>query len=179
MFLFYLPIGSGQTCSKIPTWIKNAINGNGKIVGGLIAPSPIPWQVQVRVSFNSLGTNSFCGGTILDEETILSAAHCFIDQNTGEGIFPLGDTDIIVAGSKNSGTAGPQTIRIKNVINHPNYNRQTLDFDFSIVKLTSPLSFNTNVKPACLPTASFVPGGVAVASGWGSIKTGLFLTQIL
>ena len=174
---FPLPIGSGQTCSTIPSWI----NFNGKIVGGLTAQLPIPWQVQVRVSANSLGANlgGFCGGTILDEETILSAAHCFIDQNTGEGIFPLGDTDIIVAGSKNSGTAGPQTIRIKNVINHPNYNRQTLDFDFSIVKLTSPLSFNTNVKPACLPTASFVPGGVAVASGWGSIKTGLFLTQIL
>ena len=43
-----------------------------KIVGGQIAPSPIPWQVSVQI-----GGSHFCGGTILDTYTILSAAHCF------------------------------------------------------------------------------------------------------
>ena len=43
-----------------------------EIVGGQIAPSPIPWQVSVQI-----GGSHFCGGTILDTYTILSAAHCF------------------------------------------------------------------------------------------------------
>ena len=43
-----------------------------EIVGGQIAPSPIPWQVSVQFA----GTH-ICGGTILDTSTILSAAHCF------------------------------------------------------------------------------------------------------
>ena len=43
-----------------------------KIVGGQIAPSPISWQVSVQI-----GGSHFCGGTILDTYTILSAAHCF------------------------------------------------------------------------------------------------------
>ena len=43
-----------------------------KIVGGVTAASPIPWQVSVR-----RGKRHFCGGTILNEWTILSAAHCF------------------------------------------------------------------------------------------------------
>ena len=43
-----------------------------EIVGGQIAPSPIPWQVSVQN-----GGQHFCGGTILDTFTILSAAHCF------------------------------------------------------------------------------------------------------
>ena len=43
-----------------------------EIVGGQIAPSPIPWQVSVQS-----GGSHFCGGTILDTYTILSAAHCF------------------------------------------------------------------------------------------------------
>ena len=173
---FPLPIGSGQTCSTTPSWMKNAINSNGKIVGGLTAPSPIPWQVQVRVNFNNLGKFGFCGGTILDEETILCAAHCFIDKATGASIV-LDDNDIIVAGSKNYPNAGPQaqTIRIKKFTNHPSYNSATLAFDYSIVKLASPLSFNTNVRPACLPTANFVPGNVALASGWGSIKNCKFV----
>ena len=45
-----------------------------KIVGGQIAPYPIPWQVSVQI-----GGSHFCGGTILDTFTILSAAHCFND----------------------------------------------------------------------------------------------------
>ena len=43
-----------------------------EIVGGQIAPSPIPWQVSVQK-----GGSHFCGGTILDTYTILSAAYCF------------------------------------------------------------------------------------------------------
>merc|ERR1712073_14379 len=31
------------------------------------------------------------------------------------------------------------------------------------------LTFNDNVKPACLPAATLTPSGVAVASGWGLI----------
>ena len=54
-----------------------------EIVGGQIAPSPIPWQVSVQI-----GGSHFCGGTILDTYTILSAAHCF-DDNGGalEGFY--------------------------------------------------------------------------------------------
>ena len=71
-FFSYLPIGSGQSCSKIPSWIKNALNS--KIINGQDAVSPIPWQVLMYRNFNIR-----CGGTILDEKTILSAAHCFDD----------------------------------------------------------------------------------------------------
>ena len=43
------------------------LNSN-RIVGGSVAPSMIPWQVYIWG----------CGGTILDECTILTAAHCQI-----------------------------------------------------------------------------------------------------
>ena len=141
--------------------MKNTINFNGKIVGGMIATSSIPWQVQLRRSDGTF----FCGGTILDEYTILSAAHC-----------ELTSTTTIVAGAT-SVNSGSQTIRVKNVFNHPKFDIKTLAFDYSIAKLTSALSFNTNVKAACLPTANFVPGNVAVASGWGSIKNRKFVFE--
>ena len=43
-----------------------------EIVGGKLAPSPIPWQVSLQN-----GGAHICGGIILDTFTILSAAHCF------------------------------------------------------------------------------------------------------
>ena len=53
--------------------IPSFMNFN-KIVGGQRAPSMIPWQVSV--TFRKSGDGHFCGGTILDSTTILSAAHC-------------------------------------------------------------------------------------------------------
>ena len=56
-------------CAKIPSWMKNDMKA--RIINGKSAESPIPWQVHVH------SLKGICGGTILDEETILSAAHCF------------------------------------------------------------------------------------------------------
>ena len=131
--------------------MKNAQDFNSRIVGGSVAEFPIPWQVRV----------GGCGGTILDEYTILSAAHCIINSNS-----------YILAGytSAQSGPAA-QKIRVKNVFRHPNFNYFKKRFDYSIVKLREPLTFNSNVKPACLPkSANFDVGNFALASGWGSIK---------
>ena len=66
----------------------------------------------------------------------------------------------------------PQKKFIESVTDHPNYMNGRNEFDYSIVKLTEPLDFNTNVKPACLPTADFAPdpGNVAVASGFGRLS---------
>ena len=59
----------------MPTFMQNA----NRIVGGEAAPSMIPWQVaMLSESFQ------FCGGTVLDSCTILTAAHCAI--NTGHSI---------------------------------------------------------------------------------------------
>ena len=54
--------------ARIPSFM-----GGDRIVGGTAAPSMIPWQVALLS-----GDSQFCGGTILDECTILSAAHCRI-----------------------------------------------------------------------------------------------------
>ena len=59
----------------MPTFMQNA----DRIVGGEAAPSMIPWQVAMLS-----GDTQFCGGTILDSCTILTAAHCGI--NTGHSI---------------------------------------------------------------------------------------------
>jgi secreted trypsin-like serine protease len=58
-----------------------------EIVGGQDAPLPIPWQVSVR-SWSS----HFCGATILDESTLLCAAHCFSSSSTSGKTIRAGST---------------------------------------------------------------------------------------
>ena len=55
------------------------MKNDDRIVGGQFAPANIPWQAQVHMGENSHYKDAmhFCGATILDAKTILSAAHCF------------------------------------------------------------------------------------------------------
>ena len=81
--------------ASIPSFFNKA----DRIVGGKDAPSNIPWQVSIRQGLKSemhhsvyhskwLGRgNHWCGGTILDSWTVLSAAHCFFDAKNEEGIY--------------------------------------------------------------------------------------------
>ena len=139
--------------------IVEAITRN-RIVGGDEALSPIPWQVHIHIS------NGFtCGGTILDEETILSAAHCF------HPLRSINNNDYIEAGIRLESSSSGQRVLVQEIINHPNYNSRTHDNDIAILKLKTHLTFNENVQPACLPKPSFAPeetGEQSVLSGWGT-----------
>ena len=66
---------------------------------------------------------------------------------------------------------GASRVDILKVISH-----HKKDNDAAIIKLKSPLTFNSRVKPACLPNRSFAPeknGEVAaIVSGWGRLYEG-------
>ena len=70
-----------------------------EIVGGQDAPSPIPWQVSVQT-----WSSHFCGATLLDESTLLCAAHCFTGNAEKKSISTSGET--IRAGSTERSSGG-------------------------------------------------------------------------
>ena len=67
----------------MPSYMLNS----DRIVGGVDAPTMIPWQVSVRS-----GTFTFCGATILDASTILCAAHCFYQSSASGKSIRAGST---------------------------------------------------------------------------------------
>ena len=67
----------------MPSFMLNS----DRIVGGVDAPSMIPWQVSVRS-----GTFTFCGATIIDASTVLCAAHCFYQSSANGKSIRAGST---------------------------------------------------------------------------------------
>ena len=129
-----------------------------RIIHGNRAKAPIPWQVSLQTS---VGGFHFCGGTILDKTTILSAAHCF--QNR------IGTKSYVLAGKVTKYSY--DRIRIARVIIHP-LKSKSRQHDIAIIKLSKPLPFGISIQPMCLPSKDFKPkeGEMCFVSGWGRTK---------
>ena len=155
-----------------PSWM-NAANSAGRIVGGQSAESFIGWQVSVRQC--TAGFCHFCGGTILDATTVMSAAHCFTQGQSMSGFY-------VTAGvrDRNDEANIGQTIGIANGVWNADMPYQGNNNDFVILKLSSALTFNDNVYPACLPDASHAPevetpAQTCFVSGWGTLVSGILI----
>merc|ERR1712111_46258 len=121
------------------------------------------WQAHMRQGHPFQGFQYFCGGTILDSKTILTAAHCYYGKTHQTGFF-------ITAGSNHVQKLG-QNVFVDKILMHEGYNPNSLTNDLAILKLKTPLTFNNLVRPAYLPETRY-SSGIAVASGWGLVGQG-------
>merc|ERR1711935_430446 len=93
-------------------------------------------------------------------------------------------SDHFCGGTILDANTGVQTSTISKTICNQDakFNKKNMDNDIIILKLTTALKFNKNVQPACLPATTFAPEkskSMAVASGWGTLKAGGSLPDIL
>ena len=136
------------------------------IVGGTeISIGQAPWQVAVEALIPEEGA-LFCGGSIIDESHILTAAHCVFDSNTGEVIPP--EDFIVRAGVSNLALVNgieEQERGVTDASPHPYYvyasdsGRVNPD-DVAILTLERPLVFGPEVTPI-----SVVAGGSSLPEG--------------
>ena len=130
-----------------------------RIIGGEIArKGKWPWQVAL---LNKNG-EAVCGGTILAPGWILTAAHCLRGK-----LF-------VVAGEHNLKRRKPfGEIRVAGKFVHPEHDTETVDNDFALLKLETPLVYDENIRPACLPERSLEIGEMGTILGWGKTREGV------
>lgn len=149
---------------------------SNKVVSGVATDNGhYPWQVSLQTRFGS----HFCGGIIIDKNSVLTAAHCVI------GTRPK---DIRLYGGSTEGSLKKlkRLERVSEVIVHPNFNsKKVVAHDIALLKTRRALSFNDKVKAAELPRSSQYPfmiqedfttlSGKLVITGWGKTNTGVRL----
>lgn len=136
----------------------------GRIVGGQIA-SPGQFPHQVALFLNTKDGRYFCGGTILNANTCLTAAHCVDDLDEVE----------VIMGAQNHRNAEPSQERIivpsARVTQHENWNTQRIENDLALINLGRNVVFTERIRPLPLVPKSAIGTSFAeqtgITSGWG------------
>lgn len=109
-----------------------------RIVNGFEAnPHSFPWAVSLQYK----GVHD-CGGVIIDEWHILTAAHCLDYSDDLQNYFAR-------VGAHHKYTSG-ELMPIAKLFLHPNYDEQRSSDDIGIIRLAAPIRFSQDVQPICL-----------------------------
>ncbi|XP_017886282.1 uncharacterized protein LOC108628700 [Ceratina calcarata] len=164
------PVLSGNHRELVNTSLCASVIGRKLIVGGKKAdPMEFPHMAAVGYGNPEDGIKWQCGGTLISERFVISAAHCIYSLNWGTASWVrVGDLNL----ESSTDPAKPQDIRIVERIKHPNYKRPSEYHDIALLKLEEEAEFNAYVRPSCLPYSLPDSGddGKATATGWGQVE---------
>ncbi len=85
------------------------------------------------ISYYLLQLHRGCGGTLIAKGYVLTAAHCVTAGDASSLAVQIGA--VCPYTSNNNCNEPIQTINVATVVQHPQYNSNTLENDFAILKL--------------------------------------------
>ncbi|KAI6054263.1 serine protease 27 [Marmota monax] len=132
-----------------------------RMVGGQDAmDGEWPWQVSIQRN-----GSHFCGGSLITERWVLTAAHCF--SNTSETSLYR-----VLLGARQLLQPGPRAMyaHVRRVESNPLYQGMASSADVALVELEAPVAFTNYILPVCVPDPSvvFEKDMNCWVTGWGS-----------
>ncbi|XP_072864240.1 chymotrypsin-like elastase family member 2A isoform X1 [Chlorocebus sabaeus] len=138
-----------------------------RVVGGEEAtPNSWPWQASLQYTSDGKWYHT-CGGSLIDNSWVLTAAHCISDSRTYR--VALGRHNLYIAES------GSLTVRVSETVVHPKWNSSDASkgYDIALLKLADPVSLTDKIRLACLPPAgTILPNNYpCYVTGWGYLHS--------
>ncbi|XP_003707051.3 uncharacterized protein LOC100882162 isoform X1 [Megachile rotundata] len=146
--------------TQTPSQARSNISRRCRIVGGgSSSTGSWPWQVALYKEGDYQ-----CGGALINERWILSAAHCFYHAQDEYWVARIGAT-------RRGSFPSPyeQVLRVDHISLHPDYIDNGFINDIAMLRLEKPVIFSDYVRPVCLPQAEPKSGTMCTVTGWGQL----------
>ncbi|NXD88299.1 CTRC protein, partial [Halcyon senegalensis] len=145
-----------------------------RVVGGEDARAH-SWPWQISLQYSSGGTwRHTCGGTLIDPNWVLTAAHCISSTLTYRVV--LGKQNLAIEDEPGSLAVG-----VDKIIVHEKWNSFLIINDIALIKLAQTVEETETIQAACLPPSGLILKNnyPCYVTGWGRIRTNGPLADIL
>lgn len=159
----------GLASAKHPTTTCGIRPLGDKIVNGEVAKEgDWPWMCSMHYNGRHI-----CGGSLINERWIVTAAHCVSDLTASRYVMICG------VHHRTNKEPWTRSFPVKRIIRHAQYSSSTMRNDIALMELNTPAhisgsnEYDDYIIPVCIPRKAITFNSqTSYATGWGTLSSG-------